>query len=197
MERLSDRSARQLFPSVLGCERVRPQAGDPTDPAALTELLKDIPPIHTWPKALALGHHPNRTDIPQNNVVLLVRGELFNAIPTWSYSPGKALRKAEGKRGLDDTDERYPIFRGTLPPDITFLGFNFSLDDARGGPRRPRRLLFRIPGAAVRAALRAWSRTSRRIRPHTGPISHGRISAAAETAEGFSSFRTWAGPRAR
>ena len=26
-----------------------------------------------------------------------------------------------------------PIFRGTLPSDITFLGFNLSLDDARGG----------------------------------------------------------------
>ena len=46
-------------------------------------------------------------------------------------------------RVLDDTDERYPIFRGTLPTDITFLGFNLSLDDARGGtPASPEGFFF-------------------------------------------------------
>jgi hypothetical protein len=34
---------------------------------------------------------------------------------------------------LDESDERYPIFRGALPDDITFLGFNLSREDARGG----------------------------------------------------------------
>ncbi len=109
------------------------QAGDPTDPAQLRELLKDIPPIHTWPKPTALGAHPNRTDIVANNVVLLVRGELFKRYPNAIVYAGKAKRDAQGSRVLDDTDERYPIFRGTLPTDITFLGFNLSLDDARGG----------------------------------------------------------------
>jgi hypothetical protein len=109
-----------------------PQAGDPSDPAALTELLKDIPPIHTWPKPLPLGDHPNRTDIPVNNVVLLVRGELFKRYPNAIVYACKA--KMDGNtRVLDETDERYPIFRGTLPSDITFLGFNLSVDDARGG----------------------------------------------------------------
>ena len=32
-----------------------PQPGDPTDPAQLAELLKDIPPINTWPLAGPLG----------------------------------------------------------------------------------------------------------------------------------------------
>jgi hypothetical protein len=108
------------------------QPGDPTDPAALTELLKDIPPIHTWPKALPLGDHPNRTDVVLNNVVLLVRGELFKRYPNAIVYAGKAKRQG-GTRVLDETDERYPIFRGMLPQDITFLGFNLSLDDARGG----------------------------------------------------------------
>ena len=40
-----------------------PRPSDPTDPKALAELLKDIPPIHTWPTPTALGTHPNRTDI--------------------------------------------------------------------------------------------------------------------------------------
>ena len=47
------------------------------------------------------------------------------------------------QRVLDETDERYPIFRGTLPSDITFLGFNLSLDDARGGtPQSPEGFFF-------------------------------------------------------
>jgi hypothetical protein len=119
------------------------QAGDPTDPAALAELLKDIPLEHTWDKSLALGEHPNRTDVPLNNVVLLVRGELFKRYPNCIVFAGKAKRNPDGTRGLDDTDERYPIFRGTLPPDITFLGFNLSLDDARGGtPTAPEGFFF-------------------------------------------------------
>jgi hypothetical protein len=120
-----------------------PQAGDPTDPAKLRELLKDIPPIHTWPKPLPLGQHPNRTDIVQNNVVLLVRGEIFKRYPNAIVYAGKAKRDAQGQRILDETDERYPIFRGTLPTDITFLGFNLSLDDARGGtPQSPEGFFF-------------------------------------------------------
>jgi hypothetical protein len=111
-----------------------PQAGDPTDPAQLHELLKDIPPIHTWPKPVPLGQHPNRTDVVQNNVVLLVRGELFKRYPNAIVYAGKAkLDPKTNQRVLDETDERYPIFRGTLPTDMTFLGFNLSLDDARGG----------------------------------------------------------------
>ena len=109
-----------------------PTPKDPTDPKALIELLKDIPPIHTWPTPTALGTHPNRTDIVPNNVVLLVRGELFKRYPNAIVYAGKA-KIVDGKRVLDDTDERYPIFRGTLPTDITFLGFNLSEDDARGG----------------------------------------------------------------
>ena len=112
-----------------------PQPGDPTDPAQLTELLKDIPPIHTWPTARALGLNENRTDVVVDNVVLLVRGELLRRYPNTDIFAGKAKLGANGEHGrvLDETDERHPIFRGTLAPDITFFGFNLSVADARGG----------------------------------------------------------------
>jgi hypothetical protein len=110
-----------------------PQPGDPTDPSELAELLKDIPPINTWPLNTALGQHPNRTNIVQNNLVLLVRGELFKRYPNAIVYAGKAKRNPDGTLVMDDTDERYPIFRGTLSPDMTFLGFNLSAADARGG----------------------------------------------------------------
>lgn len=109
------------------------QPGDPTDPAKLAEELKDIPPINTWPLALALGQHPNRTDIVQNNLVLMVRGELFKRYPNAIVYAGKATRNSKGQLTLDDRDERYPLFRGTLSPDMTFLGFNLTAADARGG----------------------------------------------------------------
>src|SRR6266849_5165911 len=119
-----------------------PQKGDPTDPAKLRELLKDIPLIHTWPKPDTSVEHPTRTDIVENNVVLLVRGELFKRYPNAIVYAGKAKRDAQGQRILDETDERYPIFRGTLPTDMTFLGFNLSLDDARGGTLQSREGFF-------------------------------------------------------
>jgi hypothetical protein len=110
-----------------------PTPTDPTDPAALAELLKDIPPINTWPLPVPLGDHQNRGDIVPNNLVLLVRGELFKRYPNAIVYAGKAKRKADGTLELDDTDERYPLFRGTLSPDMTFLGFNLSAADALGG----------------------------------------------------------------
>ncbi len=118
-----------------------PQPGDPTDPGQLRDRLADIPPIHTWAKPLALGGHPNRPGAA-GDVVLLVRGELFKRYPNAVVYAGKAKRDG-ANRVLDDTDERYPAFRGTLPGDMTFLGFNLSLDDARGGtPASPEGFFF-------------------------------------------------------
>ena len=112
-----------------------PQPGDPTDPAQLAELLKDIPPMNTWPLTRPLGQNENRTDVPADNVILLVRGELLRRYPNTVIFAGKAKAGEGGDNGrvLDETDERMPIFRGTLSPDITFFGFNLSVDDARGG----------------------------------------------------------------
>lgn len=111
------------------------EPGDPTDPVALTELLKDIPPINTWPLAVPLGDHPNRTDVPLDNVVLLVRGEIFKRYPTCVVFAAKAIRTGDTLDidRTDDTNYKYPIFQGQFSTDITFLGFNLSEEDARGG----------------------------------------------------------------
>jgi hypothetical protein len=108
-----------------------PQPGDPTDPTKLKELLKDIPLVPLW--QLQLGKNVNRPNIPPNNVVLLVRGEIFRRYPNTVVYAVKAQRDSNGVRVRDDSDQRYPIFRGTLPKDMTFLGFNLSVADARGG----------------------------------------------------------------
>ena len=109
-----------------------PGPGDPTDPVQLAELLKDIPPINTWPLAGPLGSHENRAGVAPGNVVLLVRGELLRRYPNTVIYAAKA--KLDGKkRVIDPTDERYQLFAGTLPSDITFIGFNLSEADAKGG----------------------------------------------------------------
>ena len=109
-----------------------PQPGDPTDPAQLAEMLKDIPLITSWPLALGLGSHENRTGVVPDNIVLIIRGELLRRYPDAIIYAAKA-KLAGDQRVIDDTDERYPIFAGTLPGDITFIGFNLSRQDARGG----------------------------------------------------------------
>jgi hypothetical protein len=112
-----------------------PQTGDPTGPAQLAEALKDIPPINTWPRSTSLGGNENQSGVVADNVVLLVRGELLRRYPNTVIFAGKAMSGTTGDNGrvLDETDERFPIFRGTLSPDITFLGFNLAVADARGG----------------------------------------------------------------
>jgi hypothetical protein len=110
-----------------------PQSGDPPDPTQLAEKLKDIPPMNTWAPPSLLGTHPNRSDVVPKNLVLLVRGELFKRYPNAIVYAGKGKRDAQGRRVLDESDERYPLFRGTIPPDMTFLGFNLTAADARGG----------------------------------------------------------------
>ena len=86
-----------------------PQPGDPTDPAALAELLKDIPPIHTWPLPTALGTHPepHRHRRRQRRAAGARRA-------VQALSQRHRLRR-QGRsatppaaRVLDDTDERYP-----------------------------------------------------------------------------------------
>jgi hypothetical protein len=102
-----------------------PRPADPT-------TLFDIPPVTSWPLASALGSHPNRPSAA-GNLVLLVRGELFKRYPNAIVYAGKAKIGPNGARVLDSTDERYPLFRGTLALDMTFLGFNLTPEDARGG----------------------------------------------------------------
>jgi hypothetical protein len=110
-----------------------PQPGDPTDPQALAELLKDIPPIVTWPLAAGLGKHENRPATVPDPLVLIVRGELLRRYPDAIIYAAKA--KLDGDhRSIDDTAPTlHPIFSGLLTPDMNFFGFNLSVADAKGG----------------------------------------------------------------
>jgi hypothetical protein len=110
-----------------------PTPADPADPAALREKLRDIRPIHEWPKDQPLGSNQNRPEIKPGNLVLLVRGEILRRYPNAIIYACQAQWEAKTRsRALSDT-EQYPLFRGTLDPDVTFFGFDLTENAARGG----------------------------------------------------------------
>ena len=161
-----------------------PQPGDPSDPKALQEMLKDIPLVQLWPQKL--GDNVNRTTAVSDSVVLLVRGELFRRYPNAIVYAIKAKRNSKGERVSDPSDERYYIFRGTLPTDMTFLGFNLSVEDARGGtssspegfffvfqqpPSEPR---FGLEPSAASDQVSSWAELAWTNFATTGPITLSR-----------------------
>jgi hypothetical protein len=94
---------------------------DPAQPAAdtLKEKLRDIPPLHTWPRRSLLGQHDNREDRPgaeEEELVLVIRGELLKRYPTAVIYAHRACYQRTGPEtdrhpcersgGIDNTVER-------------------------------------------------------------------------------------------
>ncbi|HMA17108.1 MAG TPA: hypothetical protein VKS03_01585, partial [Thermoanaerobaculia bacterium] len=88
------------------------------DAEALREKLRDIPPLHLWPKASDLGDHDHR-ELPGENeeeVVLVIRGELLKRYPTAVIYAHRACWQRKGDDGdvhpclksgaIDNTRER-------------------------------------------------------------------------------------------
>ena len=68
-------------------------------------------------------------------LVLLLRGELLRRYPNSVIYAVKGEKKG-GKLDLsrNEGDERHPLFRGTLKPDVTFLGFDLTRDEVIAEP---------------------------------------------------------------
>lgn len=107
----------------------------------LNEKLKDIKPIHEWGVS-QLGNNSNRPKKEQDeNLVLLVRGDLLKKYPSTlvyavpadnsSGNLNPALKEFLPENG-DEGLKIFPVFTGALPPDLTFFGFPFTENDARG-----------------------------------------------------------------
>jgi hypothetical protein len=110
-----------------------PTPADPTDADALREQLKDVPPVHTWPRTNSLGLNENRPATVPNNLVLLVRGELLLRYPNAVIYAAEAVIQ-NGKRALG-SKEMHPLYKATLSPDITLMGFDLDEATARGSTR--------------------------------------------------------------
>lgn len=137
-----------------------PPSGDSDE--VLREKLKDIYPIHLWPKKPSsekpdqhkLGEHNPRVDNGEEaDLVLVVRGELLKRYPTavvyahkadWGLNSSGERDIHEERRFIELTDDekenpgdhrdkiKTPLFEAKVDPDIYFFGFDLTPTQARG-----------------------------------------------------------------
>ena len=89
----------------------------------------DIDRINQWPDR-KLGENAGAGE----QLVLLIRGELLRRYPN-SVIYAVAAKREQGQLELSDPAvESHPIFRGTLKPDVTFLGFALTDKEAIADP---------------------------------------------------------------
>jgi hypothetical protein len=120
----------------------------------LREKMFDVPKLHLWSKNSPLGQHNHRQPPgqPRRDVVLAIRGELLKRYPTaviyahradWQRTNGvidKSLIRipVELSDAEQDTPPREkvktPLYEAKVQPDITFLGFDLTVPQARGNP---------------------------------------------------------------
>lgn len=102
---------------------------------ASPEQLKDIRQIHTWPQTAPLGKNNARGG--SDHLVLLVRGDLLYRYPNTVVYAAKAKVGPDGKREPDISDEKHPLFFGSMRPDVAFFGFDLTEEAARGSTGDP------------------------------------------------------------
>jgi hypothetical protein len=113
------------------------------------EELKDIPRLHQWDRKSELGSH-NKRDAQgdKSQVILVVRGDLLKRYPNTIIYAQQATWATDSKRKdrlvlsdetgmkylLNDKDPvfRFPLYRAFVAPDIFFIGFDLTLEEARG-----------------------------------------------------------------
>jgi hypothetical protein len=115
----------------------------------LAEKLKDIPAIHTWPNPTALGTHNHReAGGDTSQLVLLIRGDVLKRYPNtviyahradWDRDNDGNILKDNPRRlapigtaAEQAAHEKYPLYSAKVEPDIYFLGFDLTADEARG-----------------------------------------------------------------
>ena len=120
-------------------------------PQQLAEDLKDIPPLHQWTKASALGSHNHRSlQGGDQQVVLVIRGDLLKRYPSafiyaqkaaWGTGPRVNRLVLSDETGdvfataPQDPRLRFPLYTARIDPDLHFVGFDLTVREVRGDPR--------------------------------------------------------------
>jgi hypothetical protein len=134
---------RQFWDVSAAVERERlkfPQEED----EKIIEKYRDIPEIHRWSES----KHQELRRIAQREGedeaerdVLLIRGELLMRYPDTVIYASRAMPDVSNndkpRLSLNDDAIKEPIFRGTIPPDITFLGFDIPTKDFLANDEHP------------------------------------------------------------
>jgi hypothetical protein len=124
-------------PGATFADRFWDERGNPgrSDAAA-----PQVPPIAGWVGELG-GNAPD-TGGP-DMLILVIRGRLLlryphtavyaaKAVPTLDANGSPVLGPDGAPVPTIGTQELYPEFRGIIDPDVSYLGFDLTLDDARG-----------------------------------------------------------------
>lgn len=119
----------------------------------------DIAAIHEWDDS-GLGRNAHGHD----NLVLLMRGELLRRYPNTVIYAVRAVREGDTRKLAVGADqEKHPRFRGTLKPDITYLGFDLDREEAVADPgwffviqEQPTEPRFGLDAANFGAELKSW-----------------------------------------
>ena len=186
--RVPDRPARQLLPPVLGRARL-PRRRAPTTRTQLRERLRDIPPLHRWPRRSALGDHDNRErrasnergaraghprraaeEVPDRRHLRAARASGAHDAdgPIDPSAGARARRRSPTPRRPTPPRDKVstPLYEAKVDPDIYFFGFDLTT------PRRAGR-----HAASTRTTTRAGSSSSRSARA-------SRASASTSTRDG-------------
>jgi hypothetical protein len=92
------------------------------------ESASQMPAIHEWLPESRLGGNFSLGD-GQETLVLLVRGQLLLRYPDaiiYAVKAASATKLGE--------EERHPLFRGRLDPDITYIGLKLTKEEALEEP---------------------------------------------------------------
>src|SRR5262249_5228619 len=93
---------------------------------------RDIDDLHRWTQPL--GHNKPGVAQPEQ-IVLLLRGELLRRYPGAIIYAVRAIgQPGQLRPSTQALDQVYPLFRGALPPDVTFIGFPLTETDVLGLP---------------------------------------------------------------
>ena len=119
-------------------------------PARRRERLYDIVPIAQWPLTNGLGQNDNREEggAQQDDLVLVIRGELLKKYPTTAVYAHKARWQPDDAHPNPDLERvpvdlldpdhptageiRLPLYEAKIEPDVYLLGFDLTADEARG-----------------------------------------------------------------
>jgi hypothetical protein len=103
---------------------------DPHDPAT---QHTDIRQIQTWPADSGLGDPRHRTDPASGeDLVVVFRTELFRRYPsTLVYLFPADPNWLQTPQDLPDAQRNYPIFAGSIGPDVVFFGFRVTPAEGR------------------------------------------------------------------
>ena len=107
----------------------------------LTTPTPDIVPIHQWPLHTPLGDKSHTPGSVEAELVFAIRAELLQKYPNTIVCMQRAIWKSQVQRtrtiSQTNEDQIFPLFHAQIDPDISFFGFNKTVEQACGDQEDP------------------------------------------------------------